>query len=317
MTSTMPVCGGRLQSEATDVTVELGQEIKQQLEACAERVAAALDDRTAQLPGWPASLNKSMRYSLMAGGKRVRPALVLWSCELCGGDECLAIAPAMAIECIHTFSLIHDDLPTIDNDDLRRGQPSNHRVFGDATALLAGDALMALAFEIIASDVSNAESARAMTLELASATGGAGMIGGELLDVESEEKDSDKSLVERIHAAKTARLIESACRLGGIAAGAGERDLKALTAYGHALGLAFQVADDLLDVTGTAAEVGKQTGKDAMAGKQTYPRAVGLEKSREIANAAVERAVASLEHFAGAAVERLAMLARYVVARTS
>jgi geranylgeranyl pyrophosphate synthase len=221
---------------------------------------------------------------------------------------------AMAIECVHTFSLIHDDLPALDDDDYRRGVATSHKVFGEATALLAGDALMALAFQIVAGDVDDPVTANAMTLELASATGGAGMIGGELRDIEAEAQRPDAATTEAIHAAKTARLIQSACRLGAMAAAADKERFEAVSAYGHALGLAFQIADDLLDVTGTLATLGKRTGKDETAGKQTMHRAVGLAESGRIAAQRVEQAVAALAPF-GASGARLAALAHYAIDR--
>ncbi len=289
-------------------------DIQHALGELAGEVTNALRTRMADLPGWPPRLAEAVRYSLFAGGKRLRPILTLWCCEICGGDRAAAMPAAMAIECVHTFSLIHDDLPALDDDDYRRGVETSHKVFGEATALLAGDALMSLAFEIIASDVDDPAMARSMTLELASATGGAGMIGGELRDIESEAHAPDVATTEAIHAAKTARLIQSACRLGALAAGADDERLAAVSAYGHALGLAFQIADDLLDTTGTLETMGKRTGKDAAAGKQTMPRAVGEAESRRMADRRVEQAVTALSPF-GPTAARLAALARYAVDR--
>lgn len=290
-------------------------DIKDGLAEAARNVEHALRRRMADLRGWPPRLGEAVGYSLFARGKRLRPILALWSCDLCGGDQAAAMPAAMAIECVHTFSLIHDDLPALDDDDYRRGVATNHKVFGEATALLAGDALLALAFEIIAGDVDDPTTARAMALELASAAGGAGMIGGELRDIEAEVDPPDAATTEAIHAAKTARLIQSACRLGALAAGADGQRFGAVSAYGHALGLAFQIADDLLDVTGTLATMGKRTGKDEAAGKQTMPRAVGRSESERIAAQRVEQAVAALAPF-GSAGARLAALARYAIERT-
>ncbi len=289
-------------------------DIQHALGETAEAVTDALRARTADLHGWPPRLAEAVRYSLLAGGKRLRPILTLWCCEICDGERAAAMPAAMAIECIHTFSLIHDDLPALDDDDYRRGVATSHKVFGEATALLAGDALMTLAFEIIASDLDDPEMARGMTLELASATGGAGMIGGELRDIESEAHAPDVATTEAIHAAKTARLIQSACRLGAVAAGADEERMAVVSAYGHGLGLAFQIADDLLDTTGTLETMGKRTGKDAAGGKQTMPRAVGEAESRLIAGRHVEQAVTALAPF-GRTAARLAALARYAIDR--
>lgn len=223
---------------------------------------------------------------------------------------------ALAVECVHTFSLIHDDLPTIDNDDLRRGRLTNHKQFGEALAILAGDALLALAFEIIADDVNEGSVAIAIVKELALATGWNGMIGGEVADLDGQTRAPDARLVAEIHAAKTARLIEASCRIGGLSVRADERRISALGAYGHHLGMAFQATDDLLDVTGRIEHTGKATGKDGAAGKQTYPRAVGMEESRRLAREAAEQAVAALAPF-GEDSGALAQLARFVVERNT
>ncbi|MFQ5429899.1 MAG: polyprenyl synthetase family protein [Phycisphaerae bacterium] len=298
------------------MSISASETIRDELRRTAEEIDRCLAARTARLGTTAPRLVEAMRHSLSGGGKRLRPALVMWCCELCGGDHASALAPAMAIECVHSFSLVHDDLPALDDDDVRRGQAATHRVFGEALAILAGDALLALAFEILSEEVSSPDRAVAMTRELATATGAAGMIGGESLDIEGESHAPDLDEVERIHSLKTARLIESACRLGGLAAEASESQLRALSDYGRALGLAFQVADDLLDVDGTLQETGKQTGKDARAGKQTYPRAVGPEASRVHAEQMADQAVAALAPW-GRRAERLASLARYVVERTA
>lgn len=261
-------------------------------------------------------LADAMRYSLNAGGKRLRPALALWCCELCGGTHEAAMPAALAVECIHTFSLIHDDLPALDDDDFRRGKAANHKVFGEALAILAGDALLALAFELLARETTDAASSLAMIHELAAAAGWQGMIGGEAADLDGEKLPPNSALVGQIHSAKTARLIQASCRLGAMAAGADARSLATLGSYGHALGLAFQATDDLLDYTGGPQTMGKNTGKDAAAGKQTYPKAVGMEAAKRIAEAAVEQAVAALAPL-GDRASRLASLARYVLERKS
>ncbi len=261
-------------------------------------------------------LVEAMRYSLLVGGKRLRPVLALWSCAACGSDSSSAISAAFAIECIHTFSLIHDDLPALDDDDLRRGQPTCHKKFGEATAILAGDGLLTLAFEALASAKLPAERVVALTRELSDATGPAGMIGGEWLDLDAEGKDLDEDDVQRIHTLKTARLIRSACRLGGTCAGASREQLNALSGYGKSLGLAFQIADDVLDVEGDPARMGKRTNKDNARGKPTYPAAVGVEKSKTIMRDLAKAAEEHLSVF-GPEANRLRALARYVIERAA
>lgn len=262
------------------------------------------------------TLLKAMRYSLDAGGKRLRPALVLWSCEACGGGGANAMPAAVAIEFVHTFSLIHDDLPALDNDELRRGRPTNHRVFGEATAILAGDALLALAFETIARGVSDARISAEQIAELAGATGATGMIGGEALDLEGERQPPSEPLSTTISQMKTARLIESACLLGAMAARASAAQRDALSRYGRALGMAFQIADDLLDASGDSERLGKRVQKDADAGKQTLVRAVGMEAARGAARRFAGEASAAAAEL-GAGGVRLAALADYVICRDS
>lgn len=293
-----------------------GDDIQSHLRRVAEEVNNAMDRILTCDNGAPQRLVQAMHYSVMAGGKRLRPALVLWCCEACGGDRRTAIPAAMAIEFVHTFSLIHDDLPALDNDDLRRGKPTCHKAFGEAEAILAGDALMALAFEVLSDHMEDPATCAAMVRELAKATGLSGMIGGEFDDLQSEAATPARMIVERIHAAKTARLIEAACRLGGLAAKADKAQMAALSDYGRKLGLAFQAADDLLDATGDTRAVGKRLGKDTAAGKQTYPRAVGIEKSRKLATDLAEGASDALAMF-GTTAARLQALAHFVVSRNS
>lgn len=302
----------RIESQLMDTTI--AENVKAQLRETATEVDSAMRRWLAGPDETPLRLLEAMRYSLEAGGKRLRPALVLWSCELCGGSQESALPGAMAVECIHTFSLIHDDLPALDNDDLRRGRPSSHKAFGEAAAILAGDALLALAFEILATDIEDAETAVASIRELAEATGWRGLIGGEAADLAGEEASPSAELVERIHAGKTARLIEASCRLGAIAAKADSRQVDALVRYGRHLGLAFQAADDLLDETATQEVMGKPVRRDGVAGKQTYTRAVGVEASRRLASQLTEQAIVALAPF-GDKADRLIALGRYVVAR--
>jgi len=296
------------------MTVAARQDIQTLLRCTADEVNAALRDALSRCEAISPRLLEAARYCIEAGGKRLRPALVLWSCEVCGGARPAALPAAVAIEFVHTFSLIHDDLPALDNDDLRRGKPTCHKVFDEAAAILAGDALLTMAFEVLARDVADPECAVSMIRELASAAGPAGMIGGEAMDIEGESAAPDRELVHRIHSAKTARLLQAACRLGGLAACAGPETISALGTYGHALGLAFQIADDLLDATADVGQLGKQTGKDATAGKQTYLRVVGMEETRRIGRQYADRAIAALEPF-GPNGARLAALARYVIER--
>jgi len=255
-----------------------------------------------------------MRYSLLAPGKRLRPYLTCRCCCLAGGDEASAYPVAAAVECVHAFSLIHDDLPAMDDDDVRRGQPACHVRFGEATAILAGDALLALAFELVAGATASQRLAGLLTLELARAVGTAGMIGGQAEDLAGEQHPPDQALTELIHLRKTARLFECACRLGAMLADNEGRAREALGDYGRHLGLAFQATDDLLDATATAEQLGKPTGKDAGRGKQTLVRCVGIEESRRRAAVYVDQAVAALAPF-GPQADDLRELARYVLRR--
>lgn len=258
---------------------------------------------------------EAMRYSLLSGGKRLRPILTVWSAAACDAARESALRAAVAMECVHAFSLIHDDLPALDNDETRRGKPTSHVVFGEAAAILAGDALLALAFEQVALSPVPPVRLVAMVATLAKATGAAGMIGGEWLDLEAEGKPTDAEEVERIHLHKTARLIQCACRLGGLSAGAEKRQIAGLSGYGKSLGLAFQIGDDLLDVTGDPTAVGKRTGKDAQRGKATYPGAVGIEAARRRAEALTQGAIDHLGGF-GVEADPLRALARYALERT-
>jgi len=285
------------------------------LRECAERTDAALQQYLEASDDAPAKLSEAMSYSIFAGGKRLRPALVLTTGRLLGATEDLLLPPAAAIECVHTFSLIHDDLPAMDNDDLRRGRPTNHVVFGEALAILAGDSLLTLAFEILAMHITEPAMAVAMIRELASATGRAGMAGGQAEDILGEHQQISEANVRYIHERKTAALIRAACRLGALAAKAGEPETSDVSIYGQHLGLAFQLADDLLDATATAEQMGKRTGKDERAGKQTMVRLTGLAAAREAAQREAAQAITALERF-GDAAEPLRAIAEFVVSRT-
>ena len=262
----------------------------------------------------PGDLLAAVRYSALAPGKRIRPYLVVRCCELAGGSREDAWAVAAAVECVHTFSLVHDDLPAMDDDDLRRGRPTTHKQFGEAVAILAGDALVVLAFELLAHHAADRRLAGEMVLELAERTGWAGMIGGQAADIAGQSQGPSLERTQFIHERKTAALFEAACRLGAMAGRALPDAVTTLGGFGRCLGRAFQIADDLLDVISTAEKSGKAVGKDVAAGKQTYPRCVGVERSRAAANTAAAAAVAELERF-GAAADDLRELARYVASR--
>jgi geranylgeranyl diphosphate synthase type II len=259
----------------------------------------------------------------------MRPALVLLACEACGGELDAARPAACAIEMIHTYSLIHDDLPAMDDDDLRRGRPTCHKQFDEATAILAGDALLTLAFEVLARDVRPPETAAACCVDLASAAGAEGMVAGQQADLEAERSrtgcqpvrpsdspspDEAANSLQAIHRRKTGRLLCSAVTLGGRIAGAGPQILASLRRYGECIGLAFQIADDLLDVEGDVGRMGKSVRKDAVHGKLTYPSLWGIEDSRRRAQTLVEDACRSLEGFGGRG-RRLEALARFIIAR--
>ncbi len=248
------------------------------LERCLENTASA-----------PSGLVEAMRYSLNAGGKRIRPALALGACELACGNDAPAIPAACALEMIHTYSLIHDDLPAMDNDDFRRGKPTSHKQFGEATALLTGDALLTLAFFEI-SRTGNIEAVR----ELADAAGINGMVGGQYLDMQAEGKMVTLEGLQRLHGRKTGALITVSLRLGALLGNASAVLLDALTRYGYQLGLLFQITDDILDVVGNAASLGKSIGKDAHAAKATYPSLLGLAGARDMARTAAAAASEAL-----------------------
>ncbi len=282
-----------------------------------EEVEAALERALPREEGdgVPASLARAMRYSVFAGGKRLRPVLALASCELAGGEPPRALSFACAVEMVHTYSLIHDDLPAMDDDDLRRGKPSCHKAFGEANAVLAGDALLTLAFETLARAYED-ELCRKLVGVLARGAGAGGMVGGQVLDIEAEGKEAGEGDVRRLHDKKTAALMGAAVVGGGACAGADARMERALRSYGLKAGLAFQVADDILDETSTPEELGKAVRKDAAKSKATYVRAVGFETARARARELAEEAKATLAAF-GPRAHVLADLADYIVERSS
>ena len=256
-----------------------------------------------------------MRYSLFAGGKRLRPALCLAAAEACGGSWDDALPAACAVECIHTYSLVHDDLPAMDNDDFRRGKPTNHKVFGEGIAILAGDALLTQAFEILTHGRETKRySHRDLLLELAQASGSLQLIAGQVADLEGEGKKTSENDLRYIHERKTSALLRCAVRLGGMSANCTPAQLDALSDFGYHVGLAFQVIDDILDVTQTTEQLGKTAGKDIAAQKATYPSIVGLEKSRLIAKKLTGKAFDALKAFKGRAVA-LEALAKYLLER--
>ncbi len=270
--------------------------------------------------GRPAVLQEAMLYSLFAGGKRIRPILALASYEACGGDAADIVPYAATLELIHTYSLIHDDLPAMDNDDLRRGKPTNHKVYGEAVAILAGDALLTEAFSILSdptlgNGVNESRLLRA-SKEVAEASGMRGMVAGQVQDMLSENSEPDRDTLEFIHRCKTAALICGSVRLGAILYGGEEDTISAMTGYGNNIGLAFQVVDDILDIEGETEELGKPKGSDEKKKKMTYPRLYGIERSREKAKELIDDAIASLVLFEERA-EPLREIARYLLQRRS
>jgi geranylgeranyl diphosphate synthase, type II len=278
-------------------------------------VDAALDEVMPAEGTPPQSIHAAMRYSVFAGGKRIRPILCLESARIFAEDVTAALHPACAIEFIHTYSLIHDDLPALDNDDLRRGKPTCHKKFGDAIAILAGDALLTLAFETIGATPVDAERCVAMTSEVASAAGTVnGMVGGQVADIEAEGKRVEAQMLEYIHRSKTAALIRASITAGAMCAGAGLTDVARLRRFGETIGWAFQVTDDILDVEESSVALGKTAGKDIAQQKATYPAVYGLERSHEIANELANKGIAELEPF-GEKAARLREIAEFLVLR--
>lgn len=267
---------------------------------------------------YPEVIHQAMAYSVFAGGKRFRPVLCLAACEVVGGSWQQALDGACAMECIHTYSLIHDDLPGMDDDDYRRGKLTNHKVFGEGMAILAGDALLTYAFEILSNmdDGSNSTQILQIIKEVSRASGTAGMIGGQVVDILSEQEKPTADLLNYIHNHKTGALIEASVRMGAILGGANAEQLAALTQYAHQLGLAFQITDDILDVVGDASKIGKPVGSDEKNEKATFPAFYGLEQSHLMAKQAVESAIAALEPF-GQQGEILVQLAQYLLCRES
>ena len=294
-------------------------DVEAELEERRRLVEEALDRALPPESAWPETLHRAVRYSLFAGGKRIRPLLVLAAGEAVGGRREDVMPLACAVEMVHTYSLVHDDLPAMDDDDLRRGKPTSHKVFGEAIAILAGDALLTRAFQVMAevpppTGPEGRARRLAATAILAEAAGSTGMIGGQVMDLESEGRMVDGEALERMHRAKTGALL-GACVRGGAALGGGDGDDRArLDRYASAVGLAFQVVDDVLDETGAAHELGKTAGKDARAGKATYVSVHGLETSRALARRLLDEARSALAPL-GARGRLLEALARVIVER--
>ena len=282
-----------------------------------EAIEVALDSALPVI--YPEKIYEAMRYSLLAGGKRLRPILCLASCELVGGTTSMAMPTACAMEMIHTMSLIHDDLPAMDNDDYRRGKLTNHKVYGDDIAILAGDALLTYAFEFIATKTENVPPQQVLQTiaHLTRASGAAGLVGGQVVDLESEGKtDVSLETLNYIHAHKTGALLEACVVCGAILASASTADLQRLSRFAKNIGLAFQIIDDILDITATQEELGKTAGKDVQAGKVTYPSLWGIEESRRQASQLVADAKAQLAVFGSKALPLLA-IADFITSRSN
>jgi len=299
--------------------VDSGGALASALEERRVAVDEALDRALPDTLAWPETIHRAVRYSLFAGGKRIRPMLVLAAGEAVGGARADLMPLACAVEMIHTYSLIHDDLPAMDNDDLRRGKPTSHKVFGEAIAILAGDALLTRAFHLMTEETEGMDEARlrrrvAATAILGEASGTGGLIGGQVEDLESEGKKVDAATLERLHRAKTGALLSACVRGGAVLAGAGHDDQRRLADYAAAIGLAFQVVDDVLDATEDAAHLGKTAGKDKAAQKATYVSVHGLEPARVMARNLLEDARAAIAPL-GVRAALLAGIAERIVAR--
>jgi geranylgeranyl diphosphate synthase type II len=296
-------------------TIRPGVNLKTYTASRQKTIDRALDRFLPKENTKPATIHKAMRYSLFAGGKRLRPILCLAAAEACGGKIDHALPFACAMECIHTYSLVHDDLPSMDNDDFRRGRPTCHKVFGDGIAVLAGDALLTIAFEIISrAKAPPRYDASILLREVAVAAGSQKLIAGQVADLEAEGKNAGRAELRYIHENKTAAILTTSVRLGAMSANANAKQLDAITDFGRSLGLAFQVIDDILDVTQTSEKLGKSAGKDAAAEKATYPAVIGLAKSRAEAKRLTRKAHDALSIF-GPKGDALHALANYLLER--
>ena len=272
-----------------------------EMESYLAKIEAALERVLPESPAGSltAPVTESMRYSLMAGGKRIRPVMALAFCQLCGGDPDQALPFACAVEMVHTYSLIHDDLPCMDDDDLRRGRPTNHKVYGEAMALLAGDGLLTKAQEVALSFSGSPEDALRGARILAQCAGADGMVGGQCIDLDSEGKDVDLELLREMDQGKTVALISAACQMGCVAAGAGESLLERACSYAQGVGMAFQIRDDILDVLGDAATLGKNVGMDSARDKRNYVSLLGVEEAQRLVESFTAQAEEALEGFPG------------------
>ncbi|PRX26933.1 farnesyl-diphosphate synthase [Orenia metallireducens] len=290
-------------------------DIRRFIKEKSQLINQALEDYLPNQELHPAKLHESMSYSVLAGGKRLRPILVLEAAKLIGANEDDILAAACALELIHSYSLIHDDLPCMDDDDFRRGKPTNHKVFGDAIAVLAGDALLTYAFELM-TEVKNISPDKVLLAikELAKASGNRGMVGGQVADIMAEGQKIDGSELEYIHTHKTGALLKASVRVGAILAGASDEQLAALTTYAKEIGLGFQIVDDILDIEGDAKKLGKDIGSDLDRDKATFPAIYGLQESKEMATATCKRAKEALNIF-GEDAELLLQLADYIIER--
>jgi len=293
-------------------------DIQRYLERQQEKIDRFLDQTVPDSQALPKILYESMRYSLLGGGKRIRPILTLAAAEAVGSQDDNILPFAAALEFIHTYSLVHDDLPAMDNDDFRRGRSTNHKAFGEGMAILAGDALLTMAFELCSNptlkDCVPQDRQVQIIHELAVGSGHGGMVGGQVLDIQAENQDIDLVSLQTIHNFKTGRLIRAAVRIGGIFGGSTSSQLDSLTGYSEDIGLAFQIADDVLNMTGTREELGKDAGTDAKRGKKTYPTFYGVEGARELAEQCIRRAIKRLDEFAQKA-DPLRGLAEYIISR--
>ena len=294
------------------------QPLEDYLEQQRQRVEVSLEQCLPPSDSYPSLLMEAMRYSVFAGGKRLRPILTLAAAEAVGGEAEKVLPAACALEYIHTYSMIHDDLPAMDDDDYRRGKLTNHKVYGEAMAILAGDALLTHAFEVLSgsplTECFPAALLQQVSYRVARAAGSFGMIGGQVMDIVSEGKQVPVEVLEYIHRHKTAALLTAAVTVGGLLGGGTAAQVQALERYGHDVGWAYQIADDLLDVEGDAVVIGKQVGRDAVLEKVTYPALLGIASSRQRATDLMEQGIAALADF-GPRAEYLRQIATYVVSR--
>jgi geranylgeranyl diphosphate synthase, type II len=305
-TTAQPASGSQSDSKSASGSIDLDRH--------RPRIDAALE-RYAQFgEACPAHLCEAIRYALLAPGKRLRPQLVLLAVEACGGEVDDALPAAAAVEMIHAYSLVHDDLPAMDDDDLRRGRPTCHKAYGEAVAILVGDALLARAFEVLATKIEPADRAATCCAVLAGAAGATALVGGQAADLAGDRAPQSIRELEAIHRRKTGALFIASLELGGLVAGATPEQLAALKQYGRHLGLAFQITDDLLDVSGNEEAVGKRVAKDAEQGKITFPQLLGIDESRRRAAQLIDQACGEIESF-GPEADPLRALARFVVQR--